>query len=227
VIDWNDCLAVRKEFRPSASHHLAREILARETLFRHFPEVPPILEVGKHYLISPYYSDTLRYSRRGFRLFPLDHAKAVVDVLERLYHAGYAVLDVHPENIVVDSVEGLKLIDFEFFIAYGDQKPPTFLDSWDVSGAPASFRGDRPAGGCPSWQSHWHRYVGLTIHEIRNDLLYKQHIKRLRHWAFVFLPRQLDHYLPDKAIEVKAVLAGLARLGAGAARTSLKKKKIE
>jgi hypothetical protein len=134
-----------------------------------------------------------------------------VDFLERLYHQGFALLDAHPENVLVDEDGRLRVFDYEFLVAYGDARPARFEESWDVVGPPADFGGDQPAGGCPTWERHWRPYVGLTLYELRHDSPPVQHLKRARHWMFRFLPRRLDERLPAGVLKVKWSIGRLAR----------------
>ena len=201
----NGRLAVRKTYHDANDRCLERERFARRVLSARFHEVPPLIESGRDYVVSPFYDDTLRYSRRGLRLFPLRRAKEAAAFLAGLYDAGYALLDSHPENMVVDRREGLKFIDFEFLQPYGSRKPSSFEESWDMVGVPPDFAGDQPSSGATSWRRHWEMYVGLTLRELQHDPAGIQHLKRARHWLTRFAPRWAKRRAPEILRESKAV----------------------
>jgi hypothetical protein len=211
IVRTSGGLGVKKIFRPSAHRHLQRELFARAELSHVLPEVPHLLEAGDDYVVSPYYSDSLRYRRAGLRLFPLTAARRVVDFLQRLYDQGYAMLDAHPENVLFDEHGSLRIVDCEFLKPYGSLKPPSFAESWDIVGPPADFDGDRPRGGCPTWRTHWQLYVGLSLHELQTDPVPLQRLKRVRHWFIRFLPRWIDTRLPQPLLHVKAIVGTTIR----------------
>lgn len=203
--------AVRKEFLPGCERFCRREILARAELSARFPEIPPLLQHGELFVVSPYYPDTLSYRRESHRLFPLDVAHQVVDFLERLYESGFALLDAHPENLLVEADGRVRFFDFEFLRPYGEDRPPSFLESWDVVGPPPEFRGDLPRGGSPTWRTHWYPYVGLSIPDIKSGSVGKHRRKRIRHWATWLVPRRVDKRLPPAGLRLKHRLARLVR----------------
>jgi hypothetical protein len=206
-------LAVKKIFRPGRERYLNRERFAREVLSRDFPEIPPLLDSGPNYIVSPFYPARFQYDRRtSLGLFPREVAVRLLDFLERLYSRGYAVLDAHPENFIVDLDGHLRYFDCEFLYQYGsEEKPEEFSQSWDIVGPPAQADIDRPVGGCPTWQTHWKRYVQLSFQEIRTDPPMVQHTKRQLRWALRFIPRQVDHRLPAPLRAGKASVGAAAR----------------
>jgi energy-coupling factor transporter ATP-binding protein EcfA2 len=204
-------LGVKKVFGSNAKRHLKRERFARAELSRTFKEVPPLIESGSDYVVSPFYSDRLRYRRDGLKLFPLAVARNMADFLQRLHEHGYALLDAHPENVLVDENGQLRVFDYEFLTAYGPHRPATFQQSWDIVGPPPDFDGDRPGGGCATWRTHWQHYVGLTLDELQSDPAPVQHLKRASHWLFRFLPRWLDRQLPEPLLHIKQLIGIGAR----------------
>jgi hypothetical protein len=213
LVRFGDGLAIKKIFRPGRERYLARERFARAELSREFPELPPLLDSGPNYVISPYYPVRFQYDRRAsLSLFPRELAIRVLDFLERLYDRGYAVLDSHPGNFVIDSDGCLRFFDCEFLHEYAPhEKPDVFSQSWDIVGPPPHSKVDRPAGGCPTWEEHWERYVHLSFREITADPPMVQHMKRQLRWALRFAPRQLDHHLPDPLLAAKASVGSAVR----------------
>src|SRR5207244_10196138 len=110
-----------------------REAWAMSHLSRSVPAVPPLLDSDGESVIYPYYEDMLKFRRSSGRLLPLAVAKEAIAALRAVYDAGYAVIDAHPENVILDRHHGLKLIDFEFLHRY-DCKPATFEASYDIAG---------------------------------------------------------------------------------------------
>ena len=114
-------------------------------------------------------------------------ARQAIDALRQVYEAGYALIDAHPENLVVDPEHGLKLIDFEFLYRYR-QRPATFEASYDIAGCPDDFDGSIPDGGPKCYAQHWQPYIGLSLHSLLHDPPWLQQMKRAVYWL-ANLPR--------------------------------------
>ena len=188
--------AVKKTFKPYQESYLANEAASLDSLAPLVPEVPPLLRVDHHSLTIPYYDDVLRYKRSSGKLFPLATAKQAIAALRKVYEAGYALIDAHVENVLVDRREGLRLIDFEFCHRY-ESKPATFEESYDIAGCPADFAGKLPDGGASSYAKGWRPYVGLELRSLLEDPTWLQHMKRLAYYLAHlprFLPRRVRHY---------------------------------
>lgn len=213
VIEMNGTLAVKKTFRHGCERFLDREIFARRVLSEEFPEIPPILDFGTHHVTSPFIRDILNYRRIDSALMPVKPLLGVLDFLERLYLRGFALIDAHPENFLVDEMGQVVFFDFEFLHRYEGTIPKDFLSSWDVAGPPRSWGGDKPDGGPTSWKTHWYPYVGLTVSEVRTLPGWRQKILRARHWASWTIPRTLDRHLPAAGIQLKHTIANMMRQG--------------
>lgn len=193
LIEFEGRPAVKKTFKPHQEHYCRNEAESLQCLFEKVPEVPTVLRADQHSVILPYYDDVLKYRRSSGKLFPLKTAKQAIDALERIYESGYALIDAHVENVLVDRNAGLKLIDFEFCHRY-DQRPPTFQQSYDIAGCPSDFSGNLPDGGGSSYAKGWQPYVGLSLESLLEDPEWLQHAKRLVFWLAHlprFLPRRL------------------------------------
>ena len=124
--------------------------------------------------------------------------KQAIVALRSVYDAGYALIDAHPENVIVDRRHGVKLIDFEFLHEY-EQKPAKFEDCYDVRGCPADFAGSQPDGGAKCYARHWQPYIGLSLHSLLHDPLWLQHAKRAVYWIAAS-PRLLPRRLREVAV---------------------------
>lgn len=211
LMDYDGVLAVKKVFRPGCERFNEREVFARKRLSPRFPEIPPLLDHGELYVVSPFYTDSLCFDRSELRLFPVSIAVQVLRFLERLYHAGFALLDAHPENLLVTEKGNVMFFDFEFLHVYGNSRPASFCRSWDLLGPPPDWDGDQPRGGCPTWESHWAPYVGLSMADITQASSKRQQWLRLLHWATYVLPRKVDRYLPPAGRRIKHRLARIVR----------------
>lgn len=187
IIEYGGRLAVKKTFKPQQRAFCQRKAWALAHLSRQVAAVPPLLAAGPDYVIYPYYQDSLRFRCGEGRLLPLAVARQAIDALRQVYEAGYALIDAHPENLVVDPEQGLKLIDFEFLYRYR-QRPATFEASYDMAGCPSDFDGSVPEGGAKCYARHWQPYIGLSLHSLLHDPPWLQHVKRGLYWL-ARLPR--------------------------------------
>jgi len=203
--------AVRKTFRVGYERHFDREVQARITMAEKFPEIPPLLEVHQRSFVTPYYEDILKFSRGESRLVPIWCVIRVLDFLERLYDEGFALIDAHPENFLVNREGGLIFYDLEFLQPYEDSKPDDFLNSWDLVGPPADWLGDEPAGGATTWATHWQPYVGLSAEQCMSLPGWKMRYYRMLHWTSSSLPRAIDRHLPPWGIQAKHKVGKLMR----------------
>ena len=196
VILFNGLPVVKKTFKPQNRRYCLHEAEAMRQLSSGVPEVPPLLATEQLAVIYPYYDDVLRFSRRTGKLLPLRIAKQAIGALRRVYEAGYALIDAHPENLLVDRLQGLKLIDFEYLHHY-QQKPARFEQSYDIVGCPEDFRGALPEGGASTYAVGWYPYVGLNLESLLHDPTWLQHLKRSIYYLAhspKLLPRRLKQY---------------------------------
>jgi hypothetical protein len=197
VIEFDGQLAVKKTFKPHQRSYCRREAWAMRQLSRQVSAIPPLLATDGESVIYPYYDDVLKFRRSSGKLLPLEVARQAIAALHSVYEAGFALIDAHPENLIVDRRHGLKLIDFEFLYKY-EQQPATFAASYDIAGCPADFPGSQPDGGAKCYARHWQPYIGLSLNSLLHDPPWLQQLKRglycLRRAPWL-LPRRVRDWL--------------------------------
>jgi len=198
VIRFGEQLAVKKTFKSHQRSYCQREAWAMSQLSRTVSAIPPLLASDGESVIYPYYDDVLKFRRSSGRLLPLAVAKQAIAALRQVYDAGYALIDAHPENVIVDRQHGLKLIDFEFLHEY-ENKPTTFEQSYDIAGCPENFSGSQPDGGAKCYARHWRPYIGLSLHSLLHDPTWLQQTKRAL-YIVVSLPRLFPRRLRELAL---------------------------
>ena len=169
LIEYQGNLAVKKTFRPGCGRFLERELFVRQEFSKMRPEIPPLLGYGKSFFISPYYEDILDFESNRQQL-PLGVAKQAMEVVKFFYELGYALIDFHPGNLIIDRQQGLKVIDFEFLYRY-KMKPESLSKCYDLVGIPSDFDGDRPLlpvereemYSVKNYQGKWQPYTGLEL----------------------------------------------------------------
>lgn len=201
VIEFEGGLAVKKTFRQHQVRYLQRELAAMRELSKSIPVIPPVLAEGETWFVMPYYADTLKYRWISGRMLPLDVARTAIVALQAIYDAGFAMIDASTENIVIDPVQGFKLVDFEHCYRY-TAKPATFYESYDIAGCPPSFAGDLPTRGANTYARDWLPYVGVSVEDLlgkrpvgvlklKRCVYYVGHARRFLTWRVRSLSRRL------------------------------------
>ena len=160
IIEFNQGKAVKKTYQPGCEKYLQREKFVLQELGPDCSLIPSLLEAGENYIIMPYYEDTFSYSKRKTKKIPRRIAKKGLEVMEFFFSKGYALIDFHPKNIIIDRQAGIKVIDFEYLYKY--KTPPLcFLQSYDIVGIPADFDGEVVTGSipCATYEKHWSPYI--------------------------------------------------------------------
>ncbi len=109
--------------RSGSKRFLERELFAAQVLSEMNDSIPPLLDSGANYLVTPYYD--VVPNRRLFNAFPIWAAKDALDVLKCLYEAGYSLIEFSPTAVLVTANKSIKVIDYEFLYRY-ENKPATF-----------------------------------------------------------------------------------------------------
>ncbi len=180
VVQFQGHPAVCKTFRPGKEIFLHRELAAISALRDQVPEVPEVLAHGENWMIMPLYENSERFRRSRFGLLPLPAARQLIDVLERLYEAGWAHLDMRGNNVIFDERAGMKILDFEFARPY-DSLPASFAESYDIRGAPESLLQELSSEilSNVTYASRIESLTGLSYESLRHDPTWQQHLKRM------------------------------------------------
>ncbi len=157
--------SVFKIFRPGAHASWAREVAARAAL-GDSPLVPPLLESGEGWLLSRFYSDTGGHVIRRLpgsreKQLRFSDARKLRGLVDLLRSRGFYLLDLTTHNVVTDPVDGMKVLDLEFFGPYSGDVPELAIDC-SVTGVPGEV-GD-PAIS-PIWPTRttWHNAVTRSL----------------------------------------------------------------
>jgi len=171
LIDFRGSKAVKKTYAPSHQRFLEREKFVMQNFNQECPAIPPLLEAGDNYIVYPYYEDRFKFGEQHPKVIPLRIARAGLDILRFFYEKGYAVIDFHPRNIIVDKKEGIKAIDFEYLYKY-KTVPPSFNQSYDLAGVPEDFDGDRVPGARPdvTYEKFWKPYIKSPSERVKIKL---------------------------------------------------------
>ena len=173
LINYQGKLAVKKTFRPGCERFFARELFVMSELGKMRPEIPSLLFHSSSFFICPFYE-------RKFNLkshIDLKIIKQIIQILRFFYNLGYSLIDFKPDNFIIDSQQGLKIIDFEFLYAYKN-KPSSWQESYDLVGVPDDFDGDTPicrlsgkgTKKIKNYNSVWKPYLKLELSEIERNI---------------------------------------------------------
>jgi hypothetical protein len=178
LIEFNGGKAIKKTFKPDALEFMEREKFAMTELRSCCDRIPPLLDATPGSIIYPCYSKPVELHRKSGRLLRLKHARQAMEALRQIYDAGYAQIDCHPGNLVVDGKNGVMLIDFEFLHKY-EQKPATFEECYDIAGCPEGFKEQPHTKSLNNYTKFWKPCTGLSLASMLYDPVWLQHSKRL------------------------------------------------
>jgi hypothetical protein len=141
LIEYGGRIAVKKTFRLSTREYFLREVELIQSLQGQCPWLPEILAVGESFFVMPYYTNVFAAIPKKERTKILKRRGAeIIDIMRYFYDHGYALMDFHPRNLILDPLGRLILVDFEYVHRYRN-KPTSFLDSFDVAGVPSMENG--------------------------------------------------------------------------------------
>jgi len=169
VIQYNGGRAVCKTFKPGREKFLEREILARK-IGEDLKEISEILEQGDNYIVLKLYEDKLKkkgYIRPLFqeeKYFPPTFIKHIRKILKHFRKEGYECVDFSPYNIIYDSEEGLKAIDFEF-LQKGNIQTASLKGNYAWYPMPVDFNGDYPKTKyyADPYKRRWFKKMGVPL----------------------------------------------------------------
>jgi hypothetical protein len=205
-------LAVRKTYRSSCAAQLRREVEVRTEVTPLQDVFAPPIEVGDNFIVHAHWEPLQPVSR--WWLLPFRSVGDVAKLMADLHTAGYAALNLRPDNLVQRPEGGLALRDVEFVHRYEDPAPE-LRHSYDVIGVPKDFAHRLPAGPPITFERSWRPLVGLTFDSMLDDPVWVQRCKRALYWATHVPPQFLAHMgagmLRGTSSRLVAVMAGLER----------------
>lgn len=160
-------IVVRKRFRPGKEEFFRRELKALKALRTVCPDVvPDVLEVGGNYIVLPYYADTR--TRLGGRLelpIPVLALRKAFMSAKAFYDHGFVLADFRPHNLIIESRDQIKIIDYEdVYERDANREPSDFF-------ALPMFRPDE-------FDRCWGRAAGLSLQSLTHDPLWMLYSKR-------------------------------------------------
>lgn len=139
--------SVAKVFRPGSQVFFERELAARQE-FGDTGLVPPLLDRGENWILSPLYEDTRAHVRRRLpgsveQQLTLTTMVRLTRFVLALRERGCFLLDLTSHNLISDAEAGLRITDFEFLQRYPGPVPP-LGDDLTVLGLSEDPAVDRP-----------------------------------------------------------------------------------
>lgn len=235
LIRYKGGLAVKKTYRENCLRFLDREASFMAAVSPDRPEILPVLERGRNYMIMPFVEG--RSMRQGLlgrsypRLLTLRQIKSVVELLRYLFDRGYDPIDLAPHNMIVDKAGRLTAIDFEFVHRTEGPIPPE--KSACLDGIPDDFEGEWPAAArwAPTkskardnpYGERWFGYTGLSRKSFLHDPPALQAIKRTVNYPVHLGAKasaRLFRWLSSRAKNgIKRGLPVISRIAVNAVRT--------
>jgi hypothetical protein len=175
---------VRKTFRPGCERFLVRELEALEALAENDPEhvIPPLLATTRSSYTIPYYDDLWwngESARSPGALWPLATVHRLFTAVRGFHERGYEFLDFGPNNVLLDSHGGIKLIDFEFAFCVPEAARTPFLESQTLRGPRPDWQGDAPTTSRQNWyERRWGRVTGLSLSSLSSGNPVRQRLER-------------------------------------------------
>lgn len=159
LIDYHGKPAIKKTFRRGFEAYFDRELVGYQELSEAVGGIPKLLEVGSRSFVSECF-DLLEGEAK--LAFFRENKNKVIDLFESFYKAGYAHINLTPDNVLVCRDGVLHPIDFEFLYRY-QSLPSSVLASYDVAGVPDGVEIDVPRGYSQltgSFYYNWHHIIG-------------------------------------------------------------------
>ena len=182
LIEFNDALAIRKTYRPSALRYMEREIEVLQQLSPIRPELPKLLHRGPNCIVITCIEGgrDLCLEHRGGppTPLPLNIVRALAGFIKACVDQGFDPIDLRAPGNVMLTDRGLKVIDFELWRRCAPGTRPE--QSLCLNGVPASDT-ERPRG-VPSfakpYATGWYPLTLLSLESFLYDPPWLQHMKR-------------------------------------------------
>ena len=212
LVRFGDGEAVCKTYRPGRERFLERELLARE-MGKELPEMTPVLEHGENYLVLPFYNDVLDRKKP----LPLSILRRTREIIRVFRLRGYELIDFKPKNIILDAVEGMKIIDFEF-LQPGGYAGRGLAGNFCWYSIGEDFSGDVPAGskrGRNNYYRYWFTSTALPLFFAVRDFpgIILVPVRFLGRFVISFyrLSRKLQNLIPKVRDRAKLGIIALLR----------------
>ena len=214
LIHYKDGKAVLKTYRPGRERFLERELIARK-LGKDLPEMTPVLEHGENYLVLPFYNDIMDRSK------PLSFGviRRTRSMISHFRSLGFELIDFKPKNIILDSKDGMKIIDFEF-LQEGGVSTESLADNFCWYAVGKDFNGDVPMGRKlrrNNYYRYWFASTGVplffAVRKIPDILLFPIRLSGQTALYFYHLTGKIKHmFRTIKIILKKSIISVLGKI---------------
>ncbi|MCK5674499.1 MAG: hypothetical protein KAH95_14055, partial [Spirochaetales bacterium] len=214
LIHYKDGKAVLKTYRPGRERFLERELIARK-LGKDLPEMTPVLEHGENYLVLPFYNDIMDRSK------PLSFGviRRTKNIISHFHSLGFELIDFKPKNIILDSKDGMKIIDFEF-LQEGGVSTESLADNFCWYTVEKDFNGDVPMGRKlrrNNYYRYWFASTGVplffAVRKIPDILLFPIRLSGQTALYFYHLTGKIKHmFRTIKIILKKSIISVLGKI---------------
>ncbi|MBV9575528.1 MAG: protein kinase family protein [Gammaproteobacteria bacterium] len=161
---------VVKTFNPSFEKYFLRELIAYITLQDQVSFIPKLMFTQVNQLVLEY----IDFDAPSQNFLIMNNMKKICEVIHQLWELGYAHLDLHPDNFVIDKKGKIYLVDYEFLHKY-ERKPGSIYNSYDILGHPDPLSwGLKSKSSATYIDKIWKERVGMPLSELAtNQLLNK------------------------------------------------------
>ncbi|MFD2245099.1 hypothetical protein [Pontibacter ruber] len=163
LIKYGTSNAVKKTFRPGKERYFERELYAAKELSKKLEFIPPLLEEGDGYIVTPYLENILDHlSEYEKKKVLSSRYEEIIGIINSMYCRGLAYINFNPDSIIITPDNRLFCTGFEYLQSY--QVVPASLEAaFEIAGVPKEFKGDLPESfkiSSSSFNSVWGTYIG-------------------------------------------------------------------
>jgi hypothetical protein len=191
LIEFKGEMAIRKTYRASALSYMEREIEVLERMGPLRPELPRLLSRGANHIIldfvGPGRNLDLEHGGGRPKALPLGVVRHLSGFIRDCIAQGFDPIDIRAPGNVMETSEGLKVIDFELWRRCPPGTRPE--DALCLVGVPQGDTG-RPRGVpafSKSYEEAWYPITLLSLESFLHDPAWLQRLKRganlARSWA--------------------------------------------
>ena len=163
LIRYNGELAVKKTFRPGRERFFERELFAVKHLAHELPFIPPLLEEGDGFIVTPYFENVLgKLDEKGKKELITSKAKEIFEVTKEMQKRGLTYINFSPENLIITNEGRIFCTGFSYL---QENKNSPFDHVYEIAGLSNFFDGDHPenfGGRLRSFSHLWSDYLPLN-----------------------------------------------------------------